>query len=224
MQAGHTDTETLTYNVILDAAYDLGEGRRCTCEACCDAFAAAFEGAADELAAELSEAEGRPVEIGVYRATYGSAESHDVGHDPLDYWTRIHGRITWDDSDADAVHGYTVAERDAVIEVIDAARGTWTGADWTHERTDDEGRDVQTAKGEPVYCEGGELEKCQRCRDAQSAADGAESHADDAADLLRAGDVEGAIRYLEAAVSLEQDYGDAPTWGPVLALAKKLQS
>jgi hypothetical protein len=109
MQRGH-DNDTLTYQVILDAAHDLNEAGQCTCAGCCDAFAARYVEAADELANELTEADGQPVEIGVYRATYESADAHDVWHDPHEYWQRIHDRTSWGTDDATSVHAEAEAE------------------------------------------------------------------------------------------------------------------
>jgi len=45
------------------------------------------------------------------------------------------------------------------------ATGCWTGAAWTHERTDPAtGRVLVTRDGDSRYCEGGELDLCQTCQ------------------------------------------------------------
>lgn len=58
-------------------------------------------------------------------------------------------------------------------------------------------------------------ESCQD--DAESAAEKGET----AMEALAKKDYQGALRHLQAAVSLEREYGDAHSWGPVLQAVKE---
>jgi len=96
-----------------------------------------------------------------------------------------------------------------VQAAYDKATGSWTTADWCHEvpgsRNDD---------GEPDYCDGGNADTCETCAEAESAASGAEDEAADAMIAALNGDWDAALRHAEAAKAAEDQFGDAPTWGP----------
>lgn len=97
-----------------------------------------------------------------------------------------------------------------------AATGTWTGADWTHELRRD-GRDVYEdvdGHDEAVYCSG--ESDCERCRDAERDAAGAEVEADEALEHAREGRWDEALGHAEEAARLEGEWGDSPTWRPLV--------
>ena len=51
----------------------------------------------------------------------------------------------------------------------------------------------------------------------RTAAEKAEMRAEDAMRAWREGKTDAALEYMRQAVSIESDYGDSPTWGPVLS-------
>jgi len=76
----------------------------------------------------------------------------------------------------------------------------------------------------PSYCEGGTVEGCPRCEQAEADAQlAAEAHAECRAVLAR-GDLDGAIRAADEAERIEGAWGDSPTYGPVLALLEARQA
>ena len=91
----------------------------------------------------------------------------------------------------------------------EAATGAWDSADWTHERLP-RSRDEA---GYAVMCEGGDVEHCTACAEAEADAAEAERLAADAMTALRAGDVRSARQLATQVRSLERTWGDAPTWG-----------
>ncbi len=124
----------------------------------------------------------------------------------------------------------TETEEYVVKEVEDAyatATGSWTEADWTHERRPicdepEHGYQAPCGKcgvsvdsdGNLIYCEGGDS-TCQYCLDAEVAASGAEKVAKEAMDAWHVRNFGLALRCIKEAVSLENEFGSAPTWGPV---------
>ena len=111
----------------------------------------------------------------------------------------------------------------------------WTEADWTHERKSICGNPnhgsespcsqcsiVTDKNGDVIYCAGGDSE-CQTCIDAEGAASGAEAEAAKAMREWRAGNTDGAMRHIKEAVGIENEFGDSPTWGPVLEAMRLAQ-
>ena len=94
-----------------------------------------------------------------------------------------------------------------------AATGAWTGADWHHERRDAYGVVYDALDPlDPVYCDG--RTACATCAAAAASAHAAEVAADFALSAAREGDWATAVVAAEAAVRIERQWGDAPTWGP----------
>lgn len=96
-----------------------------------------------------------------------------------------------------------------IVEAYAKAKGTFTGATWTHEYAP-----TNSNHGIPrEYCFGEENEAmCLYCRDAGISARQAEAEAAEAMRLLHDGDPEAASR-ARAAARMEREYGDDPTWG-----------
>ena len=112
------------------------------------------------------------------------------------------------------------AERLAELrDAIDAVRGHWVDADWTHE-VEVDGERVLDEHDRPRYCDG--TSECDVCNLAENDAVIAESRADDALRAIFAGDLARAAECVELAAEIERKYGDATTWGPVAKLARKL--
>jgi len=59
--------------------------------------------------------------------------------------------------------------------------------------------------------------------DVERMAGRAREHGADALACARAGDWDGAVRALENACACEREYGDAPSWGPALAVAERIR-
>lgn len=105
------------------------------------------------------------------------------------------------------------AVRLEIIDAIEDAKTKWLDCDWTHERRDSDAEN-------PVYCEGGQSETCDYCADVQSSAKSASSYGDEAIAALQRGDIGAALRAITSAEHLEDEWGDAPIWRPVLKLCE----
>lgn len=105
----------------------------------------------------------------------------------------------------------TAAQVAQVTQAYDRATGTWIGADWTHEYDGpaNAGRGV-------VYCDGSTPD-CATCAAAAESSEDAEALAAEAMKHIAAGRWEEAETAAQDAVDLEDQWGDAPTWGPFLA-------
>lgn len=101
------------------------------------------------------------------------------------------------------------------IKAIHVAR-TWDGVDWTHERTDLDGKQVKDEAGDPVYCDGDYPQVCGYCRDAEADATAAAQLADDAITSLQSGDFAAALDAIRAAAAYEHNWGDAPLYRPAV--------
>jgi hypothetical protein len=100
-----------------------------------------------------------------------------------------------------------------LIDTIEDAKTKWIECDWTHERRDSDPEN-------PVYCEGGQSETCDYCADVQSSAESASSYGDEAIAALKRGDIGEALQAITSAEHLEDKWGDAPIWRPVLKLCE----
>ena len=98
--------------------------------------------------------------------------------------------------------------------VLNATR-TFTGADWTHVYQDKHGHTDKTPSGGLRHCRGYAL-GCQVCADARRDAQRCAEWGREALALWAAGDREAAREYIEQAYRTESEWGDAPSWGPVL--------
>ena len=101
---------------------------------------------------------------------------------------------------------------DDVEEAYARASGTWSSADWHHERRDAYG--VIYDGADPVYCDGTTAMVCATCAAAAASAHAAEAAAAKALAAARDGDWEGAVEAAQAAWGRERAWGGAPTWGP----------
>lgn len=103
-----------------------------------------------------------------------------------------------------------------VLEAYDRAHGSWTGADWRHERRV-KGDYVYELSGYVVYCEGPPHPgvRCDVCNTARKDARKAERHARNAMSSIRMGDWGWAENEIEQACCIEAEYGEAVTWNRV---------
>lgn len=81
------------------------------------------------------------------------------------------------------------------------AEASWTGLDW------ETGYDVTARELEAV----------------ESSAEAAAKEGQEALEYLRRGDIERARRSIQVSVDIENQYGDSPTWGPVMRLLAELE-
>lgn len=102
----------------------------------------------------------------------------------------------------------TVDAEAVIQDAYEDASGSWTTADWTHERRRDDGSIVGVE-----MCEGGDPERCAICRQAAEDAAEAERLAEEAMEALQRGDYRAAADLAAQVRRLEEQYGDAPTWG-----------
>lgn len=114
-----------------------------------------------------------------------------------------------------------MTSKDELIKAIGTAQGAWDGADWTHEKRDAEGHIVTEANEQgddiTVYCEGGD-DDCKTCCDAARDASGASECGNEAIAAIRKGDMDEAASQINRASDIESEYGDDPTWGPVVKM------
>lgn len=122
-----------------------------------------------------------------------------------------------------------------IIQLIQEAQASWTGADWPHEAmapcpspqhgrfsTCIDCRPMVDAGGVAIICDG-HIDGCQLCADAASDAASAAAFGDEAVALLRAGRLREAEPLLRRAASIEATYGDAAAWRrPLLAIEDAL--
>jgi len=108
-----------------------------------------------------------------------------------------------------------------LIDAIRRAQAQWTHADWTHERrengkvcyeSDPHDPDART----PEYCAGDNDAQCEVCRDARSDASAARDLGNEAIKAIEAGDLQTARTRLYEARDIEDQWGDAPAWNPVV--------
>lgn len=207
-----------TVELALDARHDLTEASKCACEACCDAFAEIFESAADDIGEE------RGFEIRVVRCDYGSPDEHETDHgdDINEIWQECHNRTPWgreerpDDCAERELAEFCVRAILAIERAIDA----WDGCDWTHEKRGSDGRTIFEGDYEhetAVICEGGDPD-CDYCREAGEGAEAAQEYGRDAIVMLRKCNVDDAREAVGEACELENHWGDAPAWAPVVKL------
>ena len=100
-----------------------------------------------------------------------------------------------------------------LVNAIEAAITAWVGCDWTHNHPDSETH---------CYCEGGNENNCEYCAAVVESAKVAALWGRVAIRALRGGDHADAVIALEKAVSMEDQWGDCPTWGPVLSQCEQL--
>jgi len=135
------------------------------------------------------------------------------------------------------------AALEAIRAAYTTATGAWTGCDWTEVRYycpvttaeyehgdcggDCEDIDLDGVTAEEARRRAKDLERNARERaewesaadwleDVEGTAASAEEHGAAALEAAEAGDLERAEREAQAAVSAEDEYGDAPTWRPLL--------
>lgn len=113
---------------------------------------------------------------------------------------------------------------EGAIAAYNEAKDTWTGASWRHELKRN-GAIVRADNGDPVYCEGEYPETCEYCAQVYDDATTANLAAGRAIDALTGDttDWEKAESLAREAWSLEDEYGDAPTWGPFYKTIENLR-
>ncbi len=113
----------------------------------------------------------------------------------------------------------TTTTRDRILlnklkAALEEATGNWTGADWTHE-LHHRGAIVRDDDGDAYYCNG-DRPNCSYCATCKDAAAAAEDEAAQAIEYAAAGLWMDALDSARTVFSLEEEYGDAPTWRPFL--------
>lgn len=84
---------------------------------------------------------------------------------------------------------------------LEDAEASWTGLDW----------------------ETGHEVTAREVADVESSAEAAAEKGQEALAYLRRGDIERARRSIQVSVDIENQYGDSPTWGPVMHLLAELE-
>ena len=105
-----------------------------------------------------------------------------------------------------------------VKDAYNDASGAWRICDWTHAWERMPNDDASIAP-ENSICDGDNV-TCAYCTRVKHDAMEAETTAENGMYLWDVGKYMDAIEYLDEAVSLEYNYGDAPTWRPVLQAMK----
>ena len=197
-----------SYRISMDPLNDLREAQLCACDGCRRAFAEALVEAAEDVA------ERNEVGIEIVICSYGSPRDHrtDHGDTVTRLWQECHNDVVWGDSDRpdDCDQRFAARASEAISDAIDA----WTECDWCHERTD-AGGIVYDKNDDPVYCEGGNADECETCEKAKDAAEEAQRCGRQALEHVEQHDFYAAWDEVEQAVGAENDWGDAPVWGPV---------
>jgi hypothetical protein len=115
-----------------------------------------------------------------------------------------------------------------IIDAVKDAQAGFVGADWTHPRVPvcdapEHGTHTPCPACRPDYdqngevlCEGNDLDRCQTCIDAEAAAVTCDGLGDECIAALRRGDLETALAKAREAETIEDRFGDAPTWRPVV--------
>lgn len=101
-----------------------------------------------------------------------------------------------------------------IEDLYSDASGSWSIADWTHERVIANYGPVLNDYGDPIYCDGQDDDgPCQTCTQVVADADAAEKLAEEAIDAFRLGNYDEAAELASEASSREITWGDNPTWG-----------
>lgn len=120
-----------------------------------------------------------------------------------------------------------------VIQTYEKAKGRWTRADWTHELVHDGKvvlwcKDIFEEKQWPRYCDGQDGPRvsadskdswglvCEYCAEAKCHAKLAEEYAELAIEKIKEDKWMEAKEKAYLAYDFERNYGDAPTWRPLL--------
>ncbi len=120
-----------------------------------------------------------------------------------------------------------------IEDAYTTAQGSWTGCDWTTEcryagEKDGAGLDLDgvTADAAEDNADNADLDENERAawaaqvpwlREVECRAAAAEEEGQAAIIAVRAGNLEMALTHAQQACSLEQEYGDCPTWRPLRA-------